>query len=186
MHRKTGTPGIPHRPDEITQLGITVAPIDPDTMLHRHRNRHRIPHRLHAIRHQCRVRHQDRADHIVLHPITRAADVQVHFIVTGSLSHTRTGGQVGRNTAAQLQREWVLGFVVTQEALVVAVQDRAGGDHLGVEQGVLGEQAQEEPAVAVGPVHHGCYRKFTIHKALYLKPLSRLLCYRSCTFQGPK
>ena len=38
---------------------------------------------------------------------------------------------------------------------MVAMQDRAGGDHLGVEQGVLGEQAQEEPAVTVGPVHHG-------------------------------
>ena len=37
---------------------------------------------------------------------------------------------------------------------MVAMEDRAGSDHLGVEQGVLGEQAQEEPAVAVGPVHH--------------------------------
>jgi len=30
---------------------------------------------------------------------------------------------------------------VAQEALVIAVEDRAGGDHLGVEQGVFGEQA---------------------------------------------
>jgi hypothetical protein len=42
MHGKTGAPGIPHRADEITQLGVTVPPIDPDAMLHRHRNRHRI------------------------------------------------------------------------------------------------------------------------------------------------
>jgi hypothetical protein len=35
----------------------------------------------------------------------------------------------------------VLGFVVTQEAVMVAVKERAGGDHFGVEEGVLGEQA---------------------------------------------
>lgn len=49
----------------------------------------------------------------------------------------------------------MLGFVVTQKALVIAVEDRPGGDHLGVEQGVLGEQAQEVATVSVGPIHHG-------------------------------
>ena len=101
------------------------------------------------------MRHQDRADHIVLHPVAGAADVQVHFVVTRGLGHTGAGGQISRDTAAQLERQRVLGFVVAQEAVVVAVEDRAGSDHLGVEQGVFGEQAQEEPAVAVGPIHHG-------------------------------
>jgi hypothetical protein len=31
----------------------------------------------------------------------------------------------------------VLGFVMTEEAFVIAVEQRAGGDHFGVEQGVL-------------------------------------------------
>jgi hypothetical protein len=30
---------------------------------------------------------------------------------------------------------------MTQEAVVISVQERAGGDHFGVEEGVLGEQA---------------------------------------------
>ncbi|MCY1395398.1 hypothetical protein D9M71_103430 [compost metagenome] len=44
---------------------------------------------------------------------------------------------------------------MAQEALVIAIEQRAGGDHLGVKQGTAGEQAQEVAAVAVGPVHHG-------------------------------
>ena len=159
MHRKTAAARVLHRPDKVTQLGITVPPIDPDTVLDRHRNRHRIAHRLHTIGHQGRVSHQDRADHIVLHPVARAADIQVHFVVASGLGHTRTGGQVSGDTAAKLERQRVLGFVMAQEAVMVAMQDCAGGDHLGVEQGVFGEQAQEEPAVTVGPVHHGCNAK---------------------------
>lgn len=48
---------------------------------------------------------------------------------------------------------------MAQETLGVVVQQGTGGDHFGVEQGVFGEQAQEEPAVAVGPVHHRSYTK---------------------------
>jgi len=35
----------------------------------------------------------------------------------------------------------MLSFVVTQEAVVIAMGDRASGNHLGVEQGVFGELA---------------------------------------------
>jgi hypothetical protein len=40
-------------------------------------------------------------------------------------------------------------------ALHITVLQCTGGDHFGVEQGVLCEQAMEEPAVSVGPIHHG-------------------------------
>jgi hypothetical protein len=43
--------------------------------------------------------------------------------------------------------------------LHTAVAQRTGGDHLGVEQGVAGQQTVEKPAMAVGPIHHGRYRK---------------------------
>jgi hypothetical protein len=36
----------------------------------------------------------------------------------------------------------------------ITMQQRAGGDHLGVEQGTAREQTVEETAVAIGPVHH--------------------------------
>ncbi|WP_448645312.1 hypothetical protein [Pseudomonas mediterranea] len=49
----------------------------------------------------------------------------------------------------------MFGFVMTQEALMVAVEQGAGGDHFGVEEGVFGEDAQEVAAVGVCPIHHG-------------------------------
>jgi len=50
----------------------------------------------------------------------------------------------------------VLGGIVAQETVGVVVQQGTGGDHFGVEQGLPGEEAQEEAAVAVCPVHHRC------------------------------
>jgi hypothetical protein len=35
----------------------------------------------------------------------------------------------------------MFGFVVAQEAFVITVEQRAGGDHFGVEQGVFGKDA---------------------------------------------
>ena len=42
----------------------------------------------------------------------------------------------------------------SQQPRAVAMQHRAGGDHLGVEQRTARQQAMEEPAVPVGPFHH--------------------------------
>jgi hypothetical protein len=39
------------------------------------------------------------------------------------------------------------------------MQHRAGGDHLGIEQRTPRQQAMEEPAMPVGPIHHRCDRK---------------------------
>jgi hypothetical protein len=39
-------------------------------------------------------------------------------------------------------------------ALHIAVGERTGRHHLGVEQGVTREQAVKKPAVAIGPIHH--------------------------------
>jgi hypothetical protein len=45
--------------------------------------------------------------------------------------------------------------VKAQVPLHAAVAQGTGGHHLGVEQGVSGQQAVEKPTVAVSPVHHG-------------------------------
>ena len=59
-----------------------------------------------------------------------------------------------RVRAAELHRDRVLGRIEREQARAVAVQHRAGGDHLGVDQRAAREQAMEEPAVPVRPVHH--------------------------------
>ncbi|MCY1436852.1 hypothetical protein D9M71_529900 [compost metagenome] len=154
MHGKTAATGVAHLADEIAQLGVAVAAIDTDAVLDRYRDLHRILHRLHAIADQRRMAHQAGADHIVLYPITRAADIEVDLVIACGLGQLGARGQVSRHAAAQLQGQRMLGLVMAQEPLGIAVQQGTGGDHFGVEQGVAGEQAQEEPAVAVGPVHH--------------------------------
>lgn len=51
----------------------------------------------------------------------------------------------------------MLDGVEAQVALGVAVDQGAGGHHLGVQPGVAGDLAVEHAAMAVGPVQHGSY-----------------------------
>ncbi|MDT4847709.1 hypothetical protein FQZ97_817760 [compost metagenome] len=101
------------------------------------------------------MRHQAGADHVVLHPVAGAADVKVHLVVPGLLGKPRRRRQFGRHAAAQLQRQRVLAFVVAKETLAIPVQQRTGGNHLGIEEGVARQLAQEETAVPIRPIHHG-------------------------------
>ncbi|MNP70578.1 hypothetical protein D3C76_1668320 [compost metagenome] len=90
----------------------------------------------------------------MLHPVAGAADVQVHLVVSRLLGEPRRRRQLRRHAAAQLQRQGMLALVMAQETLPVAMQQRAGGDHLGVEQGMAGKLAQKKTTVTVGPIHH--------------------------------
>jgi hypothetical protein len=42
-----------------------------------------------------------------------------------------------------------------QMMLGIAMDNRAGGDHLGVEHGMLTDQAQKIATVAISPIEHG-------------------------------
>jgi len=154
MHREAAAAGLAHLTDEVAQLGIAVAPVDADAVLDGDLDAHRVAHGLHAVGDQLRMAHQAGADHVVLHPIAGAADVEIHLVVTRDLGELRARRQIARHTATQLQRQRMFALVVTQKPRRIAMQQRAGRHHFGVEQGVLGKLAQEEPAVAVGPVHH--------------------------------
>ena len=65
-------------------------------------------------------------------------------------------------TLACLYPDRVFLGVEGQQAGCVAAGDGRGGDHFGVQEGAGGEGAEEVAAVAVGPVHHGCHRYFSI------------------------
>src|SRR5262245_37508544 len=45
--------------------------------------------------------------------------------------------------------------IMAEEPRAVAVDHGTGGDHLGIDQRAAREQAVEEPAMPVGPLHHG-------------------------------
>jgi hypothetical protein len=45
---------------------------------------------------------------------------------------------------------------------MVAMEHRAGGDHLGIDERSARKQTMEEPAMPVGPFHHGCDRETVV------------------------
>jgi len=67
-----------------------------------------------------------------------------------------------RIAAAELERNRMFGGIVRHQPRARAVEHRAGGDHLGVDQRAAREQAMEKPAVPVGPFHHRGDAEFSI------------------------
>ena len=56
--------------------------------------------------------------------------------------------------AAELQRKRMLLFIEGEMPRDIAMQQRAGRHHLGVQARMRREQAMKKPAMAIGPVHH--------------------------------
>ncbi len=156
MHDEHLAAALGHGADEIAHKAVGLDAVDADAVLHRDRQRaaQRVVHGLHAIAHQGRLGHQAGAERAALHPLAGAAAVQVHLVIAPLLRQPGTGRQIGRLAAAQLQRQRMLLGVEVEVAVLVAVQQRAGGHHLGVEPGVARDQPVEIAAVAVGPVEH--------------------------------
>src|SRR6202035_2684094 len=80
-----------------------------------------------------------------------------------SCKRTRVG-------TAKLQREGMLGRVETQKPRPVAMQHRAGREHLGIKQRAPRQQAMEEPAMPVGPFHHRSDGEFAVQFQVAMFP----------------
>ena len=146
-----------HLLDERGEPGVLVLVVDADAAFHRDRHaerRHRLAHRGDAVAHQRGLAHQAGAEAARLHAIRRAADVEVDLVVAEIRADPRRLRELARFRSAELQRHRMLGRIVAEQARAVAMHHRGRGDHLGVEQGMRREQAMEDPAVTVGPVHH--------------------------------
>ncbi len=142
------------RADEIADEAVVLVAVDPQPVLDGDGNRDGVAHRPDAIRDQRGLGHQARAEAPHLHALGRAADVEVDLVVAPALAQLRAGRERRRIAAAQLQRDRMLGRIEVEMPRDVAVQQRAGRDHLGVEPRVPRDEAQEVPAVPVGPVEH--------------------------------
>ena len=128
--------------------------VDADAAFDGDRHRNGGLHRRHAVAHQRRLRHQAGAEAAVLHAVGRTADIEIDLVKAEIGADARAGGERARLGAAELQRQRMLGRIVAQQPRPVAVQHRAGGEHLGIEQRPARQQAMEEPAMPVGPFHH--------------------------------
>jgi hypothetical protein len=151
--------GIGDRADEVAHEAVFFIVIDADAVLDGDVDRDSVAHRLDAVGHQLRLVHQAGAKRTLLHALGGAAAVQVDLVVAPLLAELGALGQITRVAAAQLQGDGMLDVVEAQMTLGVAIDQRAGVDHLGVEPGVAGDLPVEDAAVAVGPVHHRSNRQ---------------------------
>src|SRR6266478_1015273 len=107
-----------------------------------------------AFRDQLRLRHQAGAEGALLHPLARAADVEVDLVVAVVRAELRAAGEILRVAAAELQADRMLRGIERQMLLDIAVEQHAAGDHLGVEPGARADLPEEVAAMAVGEIHH--------------------------------
>ena len=128
--------------------------VDADAAFHRDGNRHGGLHGRHGVADQSRLRHEAGAEAAVLHAVGRAAGIQIDLVKAKLRADARARGERARIGAAKLQRQRMLGRIVAQKPRAIAVQHRAGGEHLRIEQRPARQQAMEEPAVPVSPFHH--------------------------------
>ncbi len=139
-------------------------------------------HRRHTFGDKVRRLHQAGAERAGLHAVGRAADVQIDLVIAERLADARGLGKLGRIGAAKLQRHRMLGGVETKQPLAGAMDDGIGHYHLGVKQRTPRELAMEEPAMAVGPVHHGRHGQSMIlifqHFFFNIKSLEPAECTR--------
>ncbi|MOA14830.1 hypothetical protein D3C78_1349530 [compost metagenome] len=154
MHDEGVTAGVGDHVDKGAHRVVAVDIVDADAVLDGDVDVDRVAHRLHAIGHQLRLGHQAGTEGTLLHPLRRTADVEVDLVVAPLCGQPGALRQLLRLGATQLQRDRVLGVVVAQMARHIAVQQRPGGHHLGVQPGVLGNQARKIAVVAIGPVQH--------------------------------
>ena len=55
---------------------------------------------------------------------------------------------------ALMPGDGMFGRIKVEQTMQVTMKNRTGGDHLGVEQRMGGQQPMKEPAVSIGPLHH--------------------------------
>src|SRR5262249_7789061 len=160
---------------------LRILLVDADAAFDRDRQLDRARHGGDAVADERRLRHQARAEAAPLHPLRRAADIEIDLVVAEIGSDACADGERVRLAAAELECDRMLGRIEGEEADAVAVEHGADGDHLGVDQRATREQEMEERAVPVGPFHHRCNRKPPIdsyaHRIAtfhYLTPLYEL------------
>ena len=152
--KSASAPGRDGCVSERVERRFRVLLVDADAALDRDRHRDGGFHRRDAVADEPRLAHQAGPEAPVLHPIGRAADVEVDLVIAEIRADARRGGEVARIGAAELKRHRVLRRVEAEKARARAVDHGAGRHHLGVEPGPAREQAMEEPAMPVRPIHH--------------------------------
>ncbi len=114
------------------QRDFRILVVDADPALDRDRNTHRALHGGDALGDQIRLRHQAGAETAVLHPVGRAADIEVDFVVAEILADLGCAGEIARIGPAELQRDRMLAGIESKQPRAVAMDNGAGRQHFRV------------------------------------------------------
>jgi hypothetical protein len=98
--------------------------------------------------------HQAGAEGAALHPVARAAAVEVDLVIPPLRAQLRAARQGGRVAATELQGHRMLLGIETQMPLRAAMKNGARVHHLGVQQHMAAQKPVQVAAMAVRPVHH--------------------------------
>jgi hypothetical protein len=101
------------------------------------------------------IEHQTGSEVAALDAVAGAADVEVDAVVAPGFGKAGAVGEADRVIAADLEDE---GFFVRGEAkepIEVAMDDRLGGDHFGVEHHPPTDLPREKSEMPIGALHHG-------------------------------
>ena len=155
MHDQRIAPAATTPRASVSRADFRVLVVDADAAFHRDRNFHRALHRGNAVGHQRRLRHQACAEAAVLHPVRRAADIEIDLVIAKILADFGSRREVHRDRAAELQRHRMLTRIESEQPPAVAMEDGARRQHLRIEPRPPRHEAMEDAAMPVGPIHHG-------------------------------
>ena len=122
MHDKRVTTRFGDSADKPNQPFIIVHIVNTYAVLDGNRNFNGVLHCSDTFGDQLWLSHQASANHTVLYPITRAAAVEIHFIVAPALGNASAFRESDGITTAQLQCQWMLAGVVIQKTGFITMQ----------------------------------------------------------------
>src|SRR5208283_2859466 len=116
-------------------------------------------HRGDAIADKLRFAHQAGAESAAFHALGGATDIEIDFVIAKIGAYFRRLRQQQRIGPAELQGDGMLRRIKAQQAGAVPKQDRGGSKHLGIKPRAVRQDAMEDPAMPVRPIHHRRHAK---------------------------
>ena len=132
MHDEGRATGGGNLRDEVARELVGVVVVDAEPRLDGDGHGDSGAHGTDALRHARRLEHQRSAETAGLDAVARTADVEIDLVVAGRSAEFRRGCKLAGITAAELQRDGVLGRIEAQQPVGGAVQQSARRDHLGI------------------------------------------------------
>ena len=141
---------------------ITVITINAEPAFDGHRNLYGRLHRGHQRINQLRFCHQTGTETTRLDTIARAAAVDVDFIVSVGFANRCSLRHLDRIGTTELQHQRGIVSVGVQKVITITMNNRFGGQHLGVQQGMPSQLAGQKTKMPIGQLHHRCDDKSSV------------------------